>query len=85
MRRQRVLERVGWRFGGALHLASTAIVNAWLVDLLATLERFGIEPLGRSEEQPVYRFTERRVIECRLRSDNCSCGCAGWGVGDGQA
>jgi very-short-patch-repair endonuclease len=64
MRRQRVLERVGWRFWRCFASSFYRDPEQTLNDLLETLTRIGIEPIGkggpvRSER----RFTEHRTIE----------------------
>src|SRR5918995_6348634 len=46
MRRQRVLERVGWRFGRVWASSFTLDPDGCMADLFATLERMGIEPAG---------------------------------------
>ncbi len=64
MRRQRTLERVGWRFWRCF--ASTYYRNSDLVvsELVETLTRMGIEPTrGDNTEHPRRRFTEHRTIE----------------------
>ncbi|MGH6877442.1 MAG: AAA domain-containing protein [Rhizomicrobium sp.] len=64
MRRQRVLERVGWRFWRCFASSFYRDPEAVLNDLLETLARMGIEPLGKSEtSRPERRFTEHRTIE----------------------
>ena len=63
MRRQRVLERVGWRFwrcfASSFYRDPQGVTN----DLLETLGRMGIEPLGKDQTaHPGRRFTEHRTI-----------------------
>jgi hypothetical protein len=59
MRRQRTLERAGWSFWRCF--ASTFLVNrkAVLADLLETLSRMGIEPVGVTDVR-LNRYTEHR-------------------------
>ncbi len=47
MRRQRILERVGWRFWRCWASSFALDPDACMNDLLATLNRLGIEPIGR--------------------------------------
>ena len=64
MRRQRVLERVGWRFWRCFASSFYRDPDGVLNDLLETLTRMGIEPLGEGEAAgPERRFTEHRTIE----------------------
>lgn len=58
---QRILERAGWIFRRCF--ASSFVLRRRLVldDLVATLERMGIEPLG-SETVDSTRWTVRRDI-----------------------
>ena len=64
MRRQRVLERVGWRFWRCFASSFYRDPDGVLNDLLETLTRMGIEPLGKGEAAgPERRFTEHRTIE----------------------
>ena len=64
MRRQRVLERVGWRFWRCFASSFYRDPDGVLNDLLETLMRMGIEPLGEGEGgAPQRRFTEHRTIE----------------------
>ena len=59
--RQRALERVGWRFWRCWGSHWRADVDGCLQDLLTTLARMGIEPVG-GESLP-YIFTEHRVVD----------------------
>jgi very-short-patch-repair endonuclease len=64
MRRQRTLERVGWRFwrcfASSFYRAPEAIIN----DLCEMLSRLGIEPTTRDAAGIVqHRFTEHRTIQ----------------------
>lgn len=61
MERQRVLERVGWRFWRCW--ASTFVLDpeGCMADLFATLERMGIEPHGGEANGDVY--TEHRKVQ----------------------
>ena len=47
MRRQRILERVGWRFWRCWASSFALDPDACMNDLLATLNRLEIEPIGR--------------------------------------
>jgi very-short-patch-repair endonuclease len=60
MTRQRVLERIGWRFWRCFASSFYRDRDAVIGDLFATLERFGIEPLGTTSS--AHRFTEFRVV-----------------------
>ncbi len=64
MRRQRVLERVGWRFwrcfASSFYREPDGIVN----DLVEMLTRMGIQPIGKDDTaRPQRRFTEHRIVE----------------------
>jgi very-short-patch-repair endonuclease len=64
MRRQRTLERVGWRFwrcfASSFYRAPDAIIN----DLCEMLSRLGIEPISRdSIGNTKHRFTEHRTVQ----------------------
>lgn len=61
MRRQRILERAGWRFWRCF--ASTFVMNRSEVvdDLLKTLHAHGIEPLGATEVTLSPHVEQRRV------------------------
>jgi very-short-patch-repair endonuclease len=64
MRRQRVLERVGWRFwrcfASSFYRDPGGIVN----DLVEMLTRMGIQPIGKDDTaRPQRRFTEHRIVE----------------------
>ena len=64
MRRQRVLERVGWRFwrcfASSFYREPDGIVN----DLVEMLTRMGIQPIGKDDAaRPQRRFTEHRIVE----------------------
>jgi len=68
MRRQRVLERVGWRFWRCFASSFYRV----MADLFDTLARMGIESLPKHEiGTPGSRFTEHRIIEAdtAFRSD----------------
>lgn len=63
MRRQRTLERVGWRFwrcfASSFYRDSDAVMN----DLVEMLGRLGIEPVSAQHpDQPLNRFTEHRIV-----------------------
>jgi very-short-patch-repair endonuclease len=64
MRRQRVLERVGWRFwrcfASSFYREPAGVVN----DLVEMLTRMGIQPISKDEAvRPQRRFTEHRIVE----------------------
>jgi very-short-patch-repair endonuclease len=64
MRRQRVLERVGWRFWRCFASSFYRDTEAVMMDLVETLTRMGIEPLRQTEtRRPQRRFTEHRTVE----------------------
>ncbi len=64
MRRQRVLERVGWRFWRCFASSFYRDPDGVLHDLIEMLARMGIEPIGKVEAaRPHRRFTEHRIIE----------------------
>jgi very-short-patch-repair endonuclease len=64
MRRQRVLERVGWRFWRCFASSFYRDPDGVMNDLFEMLTRMGIEPGGQSEAgRPNGRFTEHRTIE----------------------
>jgi very-short-patch-repair endonuclease len=64
MRRQRVLERVGWHFWRCFASSFYRAPDAVLTDLVETLTRMGIEPLGKGEpSRRQRRFTEHRIVE----------------------
>jgi hypothetical protein len=73
MRRQRILERVGWRFWRCWASSFTLDPDSCMVDLFWTLERLGIEPGGDSQAASVYtahitavsEHTPARVIPTR--------------------
>jgi len=60
MARQRVLERVGWRFWRCWASTFTVDPEGCIADLVATLDRMGIEPQVGSQEAE--RFTDHRVV-----------------------
>jgi very-short-patch-repair endonuclease len=59
MSRQRILERVGWRFWRCWSSSFTLDPNGCMADLFETLDRLGIEP-SPDEAQP-QRYTDHRV------------------------
>jgi very-short-patch-repair endonuclease len=59
MRRQRILERVGWTFWRCFGSEYTIDTDSVVGDLLSTLERMSIRPIGGVVES--YRYTEHRV------------------------
>lgn len=54
MRRQRVLERVGWRFWRCWASSFAIDPDACMADLFATLEHFHVHPLGDSDGSTQY-------------------------------
>ena len=54
MRRQRVLERVGWRFWRCWASSFTIAPDECMADLFATLDRSDIRPLGKTDSPTVY-------------------------------
>jgi very-short-patch-repair endonuclease len=67
MMRQRVLERVGWRFWRCWSSSFTIDPEGCMADLFATLDRLGIHPTG--PESPSEIYTEHRVAK-KSREDN---------------
>ena len=64
MQRQRVLERVGWRFWRCFASSFYRDPDGVMNDLFDMLTRMGIEPLAKGEtSHPHRRFTEHRIIE----------------------
>jgi very-short-patch-repair endonuclease len=64
MRRQRVLERVGWRFWRCFASSFYRDPDGMLNDLIEMLTRMGIQPTGSDEaSHPQRRFTEHRIVE----------------------
>ena len=64
MRRQRVLERVGWRFWRCFASSFYRDPDGVLNELVEMLTRMGIEPVGKSETSwPERQFTEHRTIK----------------------
>jgi very-short-patch-repair endonuclease len=65
IRRQRVLERVGWRFWRCWASSFTIDPDACMADLFATLERLQIHPLGEADGATVHveRRTARPVTD----------------------
>jgi transcription elongation GreA/GreB family factor/very-short-patch-repair endonuclease len=64
MRRQRTLERVGWRFwrcfASSFYRSPDAVTN----DLVEILARLGIEPSpAQRSDRPSHRFTEHRIMQ----------------------
>lgn len=60
MRRQRILERVGWTFWRCFGSDYTIDTEGVVADLVSTLERMGIQPIGNQVQQ--YRYTEHRLV-----------------------
>ena len=62
MRRQRVLERVGWRFWRCFASSFYRDMEAVVADLVEMLSRMGIEPVGQSgTARPAHRYTAHRT------------------------
>ena len=68
MNRQRVLERVGWRFWRCFASSFYRDTDAVVTDLLETLSRMGIEPAAKDGSSRPSRYTEHRVIQPDLIS-----------------
>jgi very-short-patch-repair endonuclease len=63
MRRQRVLERVGWRFWRCFASSYYRNPDGLLNELIDMLTRMGIEPIGKNDNsQAKSRFTEHRTV-----------------------
>jgi very-short-patch-repair endonuclease len=63
MRRQRTLERVGWRFWRCFASSFYRDPDAVMNDLIEMLTRLGIEPVpAQRPERPFNRFTEHRIV-----------------------
>jgi transcription elongation GreA/GreB family factor len=60
MRRQRTLERVGWRFWRCWVSTFALDPEGCEADLVATLDRLGIEPLGADAQPRLY--TRHRTV-----------------------
>jgi very-short-patch-repair endonuclease len=64
MQRQRVLERVGWRFWRCFASSYYRDPDGVMNDLIDSLTRMGIEPLGKGETgRSERRFTEHRTVQ----------------------
>ena len=62
MNRQRVLERVGWRFWRCFASSFYRDTEGVVKDLLEALSRMGIEPAAGDDGARAARYTEHRVI-----------------------
>ena len=63
MRRQRTLERVGWRFWRCFASSFYRDADAVMNDLFEMLTRMGIEPVpGDGSGKSVHQFTEHRTV-----------------------
>jgi very-short-patch-repair endonuclease len=60
MRRQRILERVGWTFWRCFGSDYMIDTDGVFSDLVATMEARGIRPIGHTDE--AYKFTEHRTV-----------------------
>jgi very-short-patch-repair endonuclease len=64
MTRQRVLERVGWRFWRCFASSFYRDTDAVVTDLLETLSRMGVEPARQEGSSPrSSRYTEHRIVQ----------------------
>lgn len=73
LRRQRVLERVGWRFWRCFGSSFYCNPDGVMADLFDRLSRMGIEPLGMGEGSgPSWRYTEHRVAAAQAQTDTLS-------------
>ena len=66
MQRQRVLERVGWRFWRCWSSSFTLDPEGCMADLFATLERLQINPIGASDGVTLY-VEHRAAAAVKLR------------------
>jgi very-short-patch-repair endonuclease len=62
MARQRVLERAGWTFWRCFSSTFTLTREKVLEDLLGTLKKMGIEPIGAAE-MDLGRYTEHKILD----------------------
>lgn len=73
MRRQRVLERVGWRFWRCFASSFYHDHDRTVGDLLETLSRMGIEPIPNGEEaSESTRYTDHRIFDGSTREDDAT-------------
>ena len=82
MRRQRTLERVGWRFWRCFASSFYRDTDVVMSDLVETLTRMGIEPVGQTSSGQEQGFTEHRIIglpEADTRSAGSWCHFANFG------
>jgi tetratricopeptide (TPR) repeat protein/very-short-patch-repair endonuclease len=71
MRRQRTLERVGWRFWRCFASSFYRDSEGVMSDLIETLTRMGINPLTQNEiVRPSCAFTEHRTIQAPTPTDD---------------
>lgn len=70
MRRQRTLERVGWTFWRCFGSDFTLDTAAVMDDLVATLQRMEIAPIGAQES--AYAYTEHREVGDELLPEESS-------------
>ena len=68
LRRQRVLERIGWRFWRCWGSAWTVDKQGCLTDLLETIEQLGIRPTDNQGGEVASSLVEFRVIEAEAES-----------------
>ena len=61
MRRQRILERVGWRFWRCWSSSFTLDPDGCMLDLITMLNRHGIEPGGAAHGQGSFTLTRHRA------------------------
>jgi hypothetical protein len=67
MRRQRILERVGWRFWRCWASSFILDPDGCMLDLFTTLERLGIQPGGAPHSQGI--FTLHITLEGKFAKD----------------
>ena len=88
MRRQRILERVGWRFWRCFASSFYRDPDGVMADLVAALEREGIAPVaGEAGRSAVARIVEHRIAAApagtvAAPSSSTVASVAGLGVGD---
>jgi very-short-patch-repair endonuclease/transcription elongation GreA/GreB family factor len=69
MRRQRVLERVGWKFWRCFASSYYRARNETIADLIEMLNRMGIQPVGKSDSKiALRRYTEHRTVERKVEA-----------------
>jgi very-short-patch-repair endonuclease len=81
MRRQRILERVGWTFWRCFGSTYTLDREGTLDDLFQTLDRMDIKPGGSAASASCY--TQHRVVKAKRDADASSGDDTGLGLGSG--